>query len=268
MPRSMQRKYTNQIKGRSPPNRHLPSKREITLTPKKLDMSPKDNRKKFDFGQSMLTDEEKNENVGVSEAMIMQKSNLFRKRQQTAKNLRFSFESFQIYSRYSNGPEGERPRNVSVPSEKSTETITRLGSNFNLKLAADKKSMFGIPPKKLTPSIEDLMPVFEKNSPMKNIIPSEEKIYRALTSEHNVRSFDSGGYHEIGEVEFDKMKIYKFYFIHNNIDQIIARANLFIQRRRILNPRKNRKVLVKQACKRKIYPTANTPNTPTLEEEK
>ena len=264
MPRSGQRKYTNQIKGRSPPNRCLPSKREITLTPKKVDLSPTE-KKKFDFGPCMLTDEEKNENVGVNEAIIMQKSNILRKRQQTAKNLKFSFESFQIYVKNANGTEGERPRNFSVPSEKSTETITRTGSNFNLKFAADKKSLFGMQPKRLTPSIEELMPIFEKNSPIKL---SDEKIYKCPTTEHNVRSFDSGVYHDIGELEFDKMKIYKFYFIHNNIDQIIARANMFIQRRRVLNPRKNRKILVKQACKRKVYPTPNTQNEPRKDEEK
>lgn len=57
--------------------------------------------------------------------------------------------------------------------------------------------------------------------------------------------------------EFDKMKIYKFYFLHNNIEHIIAWMNSFLTRRKIvgINNRRTKKMMIKQIVKsKKIYP--------------
>jgi len=216
----------------------------------KNDISPTNQHKKFDFVTQLMLTEEENEN------------NLRKPTQ--AKILKFSIESFPIFSKISTVIEGDKSRGINMINyEKSFEVISRAGSNFNLKSdGSDKKMILPIRTKNLVPSIEELNPLIEKapnfNSPNK----LEEKSPKAKfnveksTSEH-IRSFESGNYHElIGEMEleFEKMKIYKFYFIHNNIDQIIAKANMFLQRRRVFNPRKNRKILIKKSIQRKIYP--------------
>ena len=225
----------------------IPSKRELIIIPKK-DISPTNQHKKFDFVTQCILTEEENETAASQ----------LRKRQ-SAKILKFSFESFPIFSKTGPRNEGDKHRSINmIPSEKSFELISRTGSNFNLKFGiSDKKSLFGLKTKNMTPSIEDFNFLIEKapniNSPKK----LEPKTPNAKLSEEKSMSehIESGNYHElIGELEFDKMKIYKFYFIHNNIDQIIAKANAFLQKRRVFNPRKNRKILIKKSCQRKIYP--------------
>jgi hypothetical protein len=221
------------------PSQKIPSKRELNFTPKKD--SPIRERNKFDFAsKSILTEDEKNEVESTKKVPL-----------HSAKFLKFSFESFIIFSKKNIGNEWEKSRGP-ITSEKNMDLVTKTGSNFNPKFGGpDKKSLFGLKTKTLIPSIEELNPFIEKGI---NTNSPNSKTYEEKTiSENNLGSLESRNYHEFGtELDFDKMKIYKIYFIHNNIDQVLSKTNAFLERRRVLSTRKNRKILIKKTCKKKI----------------
>jgi len=167
----------------------IPSKRELIIIPKK-DISPTNQHKKFDFVTQCILTEEENETAASQ----------LRKRQ-SAKILKFSFESFPIFSKTGPRNEGDKHRSINmIPSEQSFEVITRTGSNFNLKLGGpDKKSLFGLKTNNMTPSIEDLNVLIEKapnlNFPkrLEEKIPKVKLCEEKSMSEH-MRSFESGNY--------------------------------------------------------------------------
>ena len=238
--RSNTKKNTFHNRKRSPTQN---SKSELPIISEQ-DIFPTDQNKKFDFVKNCILTEEENKNMTIIP---------IRKRQ-SAKIFQLSFENFLIFSKSNIRNEGEKPRGM-IFAEKSSEVISR--SDYNQKFS---HPLFRLKTKNLTPSIEDLNVLIEKapnlNSPkrLEEKTPKDKFREEKSTMEHK-KSFENGNYHNlIGELEFDKMKIYKIYFIHNNIDQIIAKANAFLQKRRVFNPRKNRKILIKKNVEKKIYP--------------
>ena len=225
--------------------------------PCKIELSQ---RSKFDFlTENILVEEEKAE---VEKIPIKRNRS---KRKTTRKPMRFNFENFPIFSKIGCEREKNEENNKQVFLEKNAEIISRTPSMLFVRHGTEKKSYFGAKVKNEYASIEDFMnPVLEKRG---STTKSDEKQTKTnnLQDENNMGTFwqiknpllknDFESLSNLAEIEFDRMKIYKMYFIHNNVDHIMAIANSFITKRKIFNPRKIKKFLVKKALKKKkIYP--------------
>ena len=240
------------------------------LSPKKsIEFSPHSSPKKsFDFlAENMLAEEEKpqenSENVIIKRVVSKRKTRIM-------KNGKCSFESFNIYSRIT--PEIDKndykQHIFPMPSEKNIEMVSRTGSSFHLKFGGgitnyDKKSLFKIKTKNnLVPSIEDIMPLEKHEEKPKGKNNNLEQLsdnslhYNNKKNYYQTMDTSGTGYstNNIIELEFDRMKVYKLYFIHNNINHILVEANSMVTRRKFANQRKSRKMIIKKACKRKIHP--------------
>ena len=223
-------------------------------------------KKDFDFlAENILIEEGKALN---SEKNVLKRGMSQKKTAKICRNSKCSFESFNFLSR--NLQELEKVERLEKYSstEKNPDTINHAASTFHMKFA-DKKTVMKIKTKNLIPSIEEI--TLEKNSSIRKIDEKkktiiEEKSDNSLKNKtqniyyYNVKNMDSIGnsISNITDYEFDKLKIFKYYFIHNNIDHIIAINNSFITKRRGMNMRRPRKILVKEACKRKIISVNNT----------
>lgn len=155
------------------------------------------------------------------------------------KPLKLSFTNFVIFSKNpAKNPESAEniSKYVSLPSN-----LEKKPSYFHLKNKKPEISSF----EELDQNCEiplNYSPSFKKN---KKMIQEFDNKFQRTKSE--IESFG----------DFDKIKIYKFYFLHNNIEHIIAWMNSFLTRRKRvgMNNRRTKKMMIKQIVKsKKIYP--------------
>lgn len=98
---------------------------------------------------------------------------------------------------------------------------------------------------KKLPSLELTRPNENKNLGLKNKTRIKSMNYTMLTCnsiELNKNIF----------LELDKIKIFKLYFIHNNIDHVLARMNAFLVKRKNYTGGRHKKMVIRKASKQKL----------------
>lgn len=155
--------------------------------------------------------------------------------------LKFSFSSFTIFNKsIVSSIENLCQKNMPVVKfEKKTTLLSRKNKSTNSMIIDEND-----PPheKSFTYSIRDT------NKSHRNTKEMNQKI---LKNRLDI---------EKDPLELDKVKVYKYYYLHNNIEHILAWANSFLTKRKhpSRNLRKNKKSLIKKLCQNKrTYPVKN-----------
>lgn len=195
---------------------------------KKRTFSPKQYNKQIEWKNLTNLEEEKinDEKIHINQDYSLDKNKL-------------TFDTFAILTRNLEKPpiNSEKSKNLLI-SDRNLDKISRFPSTSQIK---DQISIEKIEKKNSTSqknhhgniSLEDFMPFLERKSSVKR----EKNNMENEQIKENKQSLLE---------DFDKMKTYKIFFIHNNVENILARiSNLRIQEK---YPKKSRKTV-----KKKIY---------------